>query len=517
MLPDIKDAGPLYSLVRYGWPWHGVIRSGSILPSAYPHSQPAINESYLIETGIAAPAMTPDEVSAELAAGRQWLNYALLPKGTVYNKAIGSESFIHVDAAGKCWRVSLAYAYPAAQTLRITATVTEFGVLIVNPPPTPAGVTHVVDVVCTEIEVSNPVLVDVTYTSRKAAIEDVAKNGEHVLIGVFLETATVSDLFALVTLSITGDGGVDGTGLVFTGNESMAQPQLTVGIDTRSIVVPLDPGWNVIVNYTSNYSTVCTGAPGDGPATATFQVDPLDNGHTKNASVRNISWGIFARHAWLDDTHSPVAVRIRSGVETLFTATITVPTWTLDYESIAWPCDEFDPVKPNARRYGYYTTVFESGIWLLHNETVVDQIGWRRTNTNDVEFIATAGGGLAENDSNFAEVVEPRGSLAAYLPATEFTVSGCNLIDKAFRSPADSAWYQACSIDSTTIDFGLHRMNSKATAFVLTEDGSSWIYGITSTPAGLLSPGLPASAAVNFCRNRKTGDYLFEPNQICYV
>lgn len=512
-LPDIKDAGAILEVLRFGWPWHGVIAGSEVAATGQPYAQPAVNESWLVDMGLAEIDLTPEQIASEAAAGRSWLNYALLPRGSVYNTSIGDASFIHVDAVGNRWRIDLAFSFPALQTLRITADITEFGVLVVNDgAATAATVQKTVDVVCTEIETTNSVPTGVTYTSRSARIEDVYTNGSKALIGVHLNDGTVADLFSIVTLEISGNGGVDGSGLELSAAESLAQTALTLGVDNSEYSVE-DPEYYRGVLVTDDYDAVCPPTY-SGTYTATYSLGSLyDPGAIDSVTS---SATIFARYAYFSDVGVPIAVRLRYG-NVFRTQHVLTTDWELDFLTAEWECSlSGGGPAPLSRRYGKRYISQTSGWWLLENDTVVDILGWQTVIDSDLEvnWMSGRSPGFLNVYTNSVTTTTKLGSLADHLPAGEFTISGSEDIAVAFRNKAQSAYADAGAINTMAI--GLHRMNSKATAF-MAEPLSGPVYGLATTPVGPITPGITPSSSVNFTWNKKTGEYTFAANPICYV
>lgn len=515
-LGDIKDAGILAGFVRWGWPWHGLIQSGTIASTGQAHPQPSINESWLIDMGLPAVDITVEQAATEAAEGRTWLNYALCPRGYVYGKAIGDAAFVHVDEDGARWLIELAFSFPISQTLRITADITEFGVLRVQDAASAATVQQTVDVVCTQIELAgaNALPVGTTYTTRSARIEDVDTNGERALIGVHLSDGTVADLYSVITLTLSGTGGVDGSGLSMAAVESIAQTALTLGTD-NSVVENYSTEFYQGVSYTSDRATVC---PGAGTYTANFSLAAPDTTPYLFESISN-AWSVFARYAFFADDGTPTAVRMRYGFQTHIYRVLTT-AWALDYTSGVYDCALFIPdPQPQARRYGDHYEIVETGWQILHNNTVVDRLSWTETTHSDLEWNwrASRAPPNVEVLSGTTVGTVASGSLAAHMPSTEVTISGSAGVASTFRSASLSGYTTAATIDDTPpISVGIHRMNSKATAFIIVPSGTG-IYGTASTPVGAVTPSPAAASTVNFTWNKKTGEYTFAAGALCYV
>lgn len=411
---DIKDAGILAKFVVWGWPWHGLIQSGTIGTTGQNHTQPDSNDSWLIDRDLDPLGLSAGQIAEYAALGMEWHNYALLPRGYVYGTEIGTDAYIHVDEAGDCWRIELAFSFPATDTLRITATVSRFGLLTINDEViTPSTIEKTADVDCTSIEIAdlNAALtlpLAATYESRAGELHDVHTNGSKALVGVMLTDDQIcKDMLSLVELTFSGSGGEDGTSLVMEAVEIMDQTELTLG------------EWG----YAPAYQT------------------------------------LYTRYAYY-----------KAGVATAMAIRATV-----------------------------------EGYFLLENNVVVDQVGW--------------------NNVSYPNTPLP-GSLAAYFPVADDYVgsnTGIGFIWRAFRHVNDSYLTEDIEI-SVDVDgvvtfsgkvLGLHRMRTKAVAFIMT--GTENRYGTVITNIGHLSLADAPNQNIQFAVNRKTSEYTFATSAICYV
>ena len=135
-LPDIKDVGIVADFVRWGYPWHGLCRGGSVvLPDASTRSvaQPSGGDVLALRVpGTAAIDLTPAEIVAEAAQGREWYDYTVMSGAahSFYETPIGSNSWIWAKSATEKWRVVLSVATIGtvagpSTTVTINATLTE--------------------------------------------------------------------------------------------------------------------------------------------------------------------------------------------------------------------------------------------------------------------------------------------------------------------------------------------------------------------------------------------------------
>lgn len=119
MTLDIKlPIGAFDAPTTFGSPWHGPVQGGTLtLPNAATRAFPQPSGSYhweytaahaLVVPGAPVLARSPAETAADAAAGRQWLNYALLSGGasSLYGRSLGRGRFVYVDPAGDRWLIN---------------------------------------------------------------------------------------------------------------------------------------------------------------------------------------------------------------------------------------------------------------------------------------------------------------------------------------------------------------------------------------------------------------------------
>lgn len=133
-LADIKDAGGLAEIVRYGTPWHGTVEKvGSVytlhtgkldsLGAEVTLPWTAINnattgEDYMPRrkfrnaAGVPTATLTPEKIASEALQGREWRDYAVI--SGKQNKLWGrdemalGDDWLYADATGKVWQVAIA-------------------------------------------------------------------------------------------------------------------------------------------------------------------------------------------------------------------------------------------------------------------------------------------------------------------------------------------------------------------------------------------------------------------------
>lgn len=436
-LNDIKDAGILAGFTRWGWPWHGIIKGGTVGATGQAHAQPldglanGNNWGWLIDYGMPAITLTLNEATYYAGLNMEWRNYGLIPGGYVYGTYIGDETYIHIDEAGDAWRVALAYSFPATNTLRLTITLQRFGWLRVDGEYTaPAPLVKTVDVACTYITLADPFPSgDGDYLSRSAKLQDVHTNGSKAMIGVLLRKCPgygfdcADDLYSCVELTFSGAGGESG--------------------------VSLYPAAVEIIPYTSL---------------------------RERDSSLGYSIDTYARYAFYAPDGTAKAVRMK-----------------------------FDADGGSLHQHMRFT--------LLENSTVIDEFGWDTSVVGSAWVLNATYGSLA----SFVPPVDPANGI---VPSTNIG----NVI-YPWRAIWDNRYEIAISYlypaSATNLYFyGLHRLPSKAAAFIATNDNTTAHYGTVSTPAGPKTTTLTASmtsSSVNFAYQRKTLDHAFDTVPICYV
>lgn len=122
----------------FGHPWHGVCtRAGIGLPNGqtmvYPGFRPEGGDVHLFKIpGAPGGTTTPEDV----AAGRQWLDYALISGSTMhlYGKALGEGKWLYLDPDGVRWLVSTTLQTNSVANVEgqsITVTLDRFGEFLV--------------------------------------------------------------------------------------------------------------------------------------------------------------------------------------------------------------------------------------------------------------------------------------------------------------------------------------------------------------------------------------------------
>lgn len=183
----------------WGHPWHGLWKAGDgkihvpdgpviDTPGQSPSHGPLARESRIGDAwkvqppGTAAVARTPAEAAADAAAGRTWLNYAILSGSSkrLYGKALHPNAFesmrvwIYVDPDGGRWLVRLTLS---------SLTVSRFGHF-----PKDASEPAAAQSVLIDLDLLFP------YTAaRLFAVEDVTPSGDKALIAFASLTAFPDD------------------------------------------------------------------------------------------------------------------------------------------------------------------------------------------------------------------------------------------------------------------------------------------------------------------------------------
>jgi len=106
----------LDEILKLGDPWHGLIQGGTLrLPGGKtrPAARPGLGNGVvypLIPNGV-VPASSSD--AADVAAGRTWLNYALLAGSCLYEQSISSAfpCWVYIAPDNTTWRVAYAHVF----------------------------------------------------------------------------------------------------------------------------------------------------------------------------------------------------------------------------------------------------------------------------------------------------------------------------------------------------------------------------------------------------------------------
>lgn len=540
----------------WGWPWHGLCSGGSVtLPNASTKTmtQPAHGSAWLIDMGRPAITRTPSQVLEDTALGYEWRNYGMVSGGSVHGTALGPDKFIHVDAAGQCWLIGLAFSFPeySLQKVRVTISIVRFG-LFGEGAKTPIEV--VKDVQCTYFTYT---IYGATYTGTRGLLEDVWTNGSRCLVSVVRNRATVTplihDIFSLIEISISGTGGVDGSGLVFDAVEVMRDTQLSYGAPASDT-----PFAFPAVAGSSTYScgstiTVAWASAGQyWLAHPEYRMDDYDN-YT------------YARFAYYNSAGQPKAARIRKSYNAPMTYLSTS-------HSSGGSISLTDGCSPGVMQWTtdaalYSTSIcrkdYAYGIYLLENDTIIDWLELHQSVTVTEESVArhaggpytvicgnevtcdifdygsgsTSWGSTGVTDDAGTISARPyteswsapqwRGSLASSLPLP--TPPDISLFEWSRYSPplsvdALTAIWRSTITDHETsgvvtitgsAELGLQRIDAKAAAFFV--PGTTRTYGTILTPLGNKTTSLTPAGNLYFAWQRKTGDFAFSANPICHV
>lgn len=269
MIPqDKRQPGPPGRVTIWGHPWHGLVEDGVLtLPNAatMPYSIPTgAGEADVLAfqpPGTPAVSRTPDQAAADTAAGRQWLDYALISgRGTrrLYGKVMGgSGTWLYAAPDGSRWRVTLG-GVPGIHDLTTpwitTVTCARFGEFGGAPE------THVLDVTLSDWQqaisghAGGDYAVDFggVITTANVTVEDVRRDGSQavLMVGVPLPTSEplLRNSLGFLVCDLTGTPGAGGSATL-TVARSRAQ---TLG--TR--VFTLEDGMSTLWTETISSDTV---------------------------------------------------------------------------------------------------------------------------------------------------------------------------------------------------------------------------------------------------------------------
>lgn len=521
-MDDIKFAGAVSDIVRWGWPYHGLVTGGAIGSTGKTITQPSSGVAFLVDMGLPAIELTPDEITKYAALSWDWRNYALLPQGSVNGHNLpNNNSFVHVDAANVPWLVKLqSQSFPSDNTARLNFTIVRFGLFRKDlGPQTPISKT--VDIACESL------IGDGIYTDRYAALHDVWTNGSKALYCVELAYAysiggtpgSISRVFSCIEVMLTGTGGADGSGLDLAAAEIKGSSALSLQ-DANS------PGVDLIVaasgalgaNRVITDVGVCVpGSPDDNlKQTAELVVSDGTFFTPYGTVVRNGQDNTFTvcRKCFYDAAGVATALRVRSS-QKIDSEIVTVPTTTggLDHNYCVsgWV---YGAVA--TWQIGWKTTR-TTGVYLLHNDTVIDKfervVVEQRMQTKD--YISPT---VFYSNYDFPEVVTVTGTLTDKLMAAGKTYS-----DLVFLIETPIFWYTPDSTPNisefedvqtdTSKTVGIYRFDHTA-AFYYADAGGR-IYADVATPAGIVTTS--ETGRYNYAWQRKTGEYTFDSAPICYI
>ncbi len=238
MLPqDAHQPGPPGRVTVWGRPWHGLVEGGTLtLPNgatmAHPYPGDAGDADVLAfrPPGTPAVARTPEQAAADAAAGRQWLDYALISGRAprlLYGQSLGGAgTWLYAAPDGSRWLVRLQGATSQRNLTvpwSVSVTVERFGEIGAPAeshtlsdtladwqqtlPGNPAGLYHVAP--------------HGAVTSAYCTVQDVRPDGSQAVLAVEIDDQPSQQDYrgwphrlprvalGFVTLSLSGTPGVD--------------------------------------------------------------------------------------------------------------------------------------------------------------------------------------------------------------------------------------------------------------------------------------------------------------------
>lgn len=189
---DAPHNQPLGRLQRFGDAAHGLYRyqynqilTPGLVSIPVPGIAPDASDCHLIRPpGTRPDTRTPEEVAADTAAGRTWLDYGIISglNHRLYGKSLnvpGSPGWIYIAPDGSRWLARL--VFPNDTTLRLT--FRRFGAISRSPADT--GIVQTVDVPIAGLKANGeiPAVTTITTTTSKAyRFDAVSSTGAKVLI-----------------------------------------------------------------------------------------------------------------------------------------------------------------------------------------------------------------------------------------------------------------------------------------------------------------------------------------------
>jgi len=528
-LPDIKDAGILAGFERWGWPWHGLCQGGTIGSSGKTISQPSGGNAWLIDKGLPPLDIAPGVIASEAAAGREWRNYGLISGGTVNGTQLSSvstgpfgyknQSYIHVDEAGINWMVTVAYSWPSSNTVRITLSIGRFGHFEIGlGAQTP--VTMYADVACE----------DITYLdlNRWVDVQDVWTNGSRALACVFMAMDygnTHCAIISAIEIVLTGTGGSDGSDLVLNASEVKGLSDLNNDVDTEAT----DPNGSIFSgSFTDNsehiYSYHDTPINAycfawDTPTSKEIRWEGLQGFVAGYPLINGYIYGKDRCRICLYDSDGTIAaykLRSRKTIDNAVTDVVDGGrTGSLSCTTGGTRLEHVVTVTvTGTQKEGYY---------LLKNDTIIDKIENVKTFTGTQQQLTFYDAVTSTYADYYITYPVPyaesgmtwEGSLGSEISGSAFwPYSGSYPAHNMIGSwdTIDPVTSGFTLLDDSTTKIGIHRTDNIAAFFLL---DTTRTYGTVATPLGDKTTG--ATGGVYFSWQRKTGDFAFSANPICYV
>ena len=530
--PDLKDVGILAGFVRWGWPWHGLCEGGVIGTSGKTITQPATGDSWLIDKGLPPLDIDPAVVISEAAAGREWRNYALIHSNKIYDTHIGQDAYVFVDEDGDNWLIDVNVTFPGTANLaRINLSIVRFGVFKPGgSPDTP--VIKSIDVPCEAIELTNPY--GGPFYDRWGEITDVLTNGSKALVCVFMlidPGYAQKAIFSAIELVLSGKGGVDGSGLVVAASEVKGQGALTSKLVNTGANGPIAStvfGW--VYDIVDTVVSTCNPyIPSQLARTWSYSTTGFVTWSTSlyDSVTDNILQKIICRVCRYDSAGVVEALRLKYEKSTDHWVTAASPG---NYNGqVQLTCDgnlDCSGLMPTGSSISI-AGAYKIGFYFLKNDTVIDYIEWReeyagtQTRTPSVvcgptvvsNYIQTVIGTTYASTGRYWGGPHagslPNPSSVSFDPFTgpdqDLFVDWADIANHKFKH-----YFLTDGVTS----YGLNRDGGTAALFVI-PSGGSVSYGPVATPLGNKTTSLTAS--FYFAWQRKTGDFAFSANPICYV
>jgi len=519
----------------WGFPWHGKCKGGEIDGYAKTFNQPPNGNAWLIDMGLHSISLTTEEAAEATANDYNWRNYALISGGQVYDTALPSDSFIHVDEDNKCWLVTLAYSYPASNTLRITASIKRFGVFGFGEA---SAITKTSDVSCENIELGG-------YSSREGWLNDVWTNGGKVLVGVGLITGsgstTIRDLFSVVELLISGSGSSDGSTLTISASEIIGNSDLSPGsfvINPTNYVTDVEPFISgslyastapAVIDIYEIVHTCQIGDPADTIESRRFysasEADkdyfwygdsPTGYGGGMSVPDYESSGAIYAKESFYSSAGIAKVLRIKYEVTTENHITGFDGPYCSGFRYTY--CNQLPTNNAITWNDKYLAGSTKKTLSVLVNSDVIDDIG-------TIEFWTGFQHSLSELllDSGHTSTITPTGTELTGSLAGHFDEE-TDIFDESKFSVLLGKWRYKITPSTNLIStstgkyLGLQAINAKASAlYFATASDSARNYGSIATPLGTKTTILTPSGNLYFAWQRKTGDFVFDDVPVCYV
>lgn len=435
----------------WGWPWRGLGVDYQI--TGYAGQVFQDGQSWLLDLGLPAVSLTPEESVEAAVNGWTWQNYGHISGGYLYGHNLQQtagkkDTFIYVDGNGDPFKVRVILGFEGGDVVSVQGEFIRFGHF--GEGEVPSFFKAAANLTCDDI---TPLGGGET---RVWTVEDVWTNGSKALVSIGITYQpngypyNIKAIYSLIEIQINGTGQAGIT---------LEATEIRGGLETSGTVGDgLSP-----IEY-------CTGGC---------------NWHDFERTTYT------ARFAYYRSNGTPVLFRLKATLSRIYSNVTcgALGTEVRDEESYQF-CEDSATVLTLYSRLGdgpITTGCFLDGTAYALTGFIPDNI--------DLESGSIASG---------AQTL-----LAFCAYATPFD----------FASAISVLWWIYDTVTADEWFVGFVRGASNAYALYIRHPDNSYVFSQVITPHGNVAwPGaLTAPGQLHHAWNRKTGDYSFNAEQICYV